>query len=62
MTEKFYRVSDKSFQTNGSGLGLSIVKSIAKRHEAELEIISKKDFGTSVIIKFPAHRILQSTD
>lgn len=62
VTEKFYRVSDESFQSSGSGLGLSIVKSIAERHDAEMQIISKKDFGTAVIIQFPTYRILQSAE
>ncbi len=52
--ERFYRV-DKSHskETGGTGLGLSIVKHIAKEHNAQIEIKSRLNMGTEIIITFP---------
>ena len=45
-------------QQPGTGLGLPLVKSMAELHQAELEIESEKDMGTTVRIKFPQARIV----
>jgi signal transduction histidine kinase len=38
--------------TSGIGLGMPIVKRIIDEHNAKIKIISKKDFGTEIIINF----------
>ena len=48
--EKFYK-GDKSRNSDGNGLGLSIVKRIVKMHNGEIELESKVDHGTKVTIK-----------
>ena len=52
--ERFYRV-DKSHskEIGGTGLGLSIVKHAAKLHDAEIEVDSVVDGGTTIKIHFP---------
>lgn len=52
--ERFYRV-DKSHskEIGGTGLGLSIVKHAARLHDAEIDLQSNVDSGTTVIVKFP---------
>lgn len=52
--ERFYRV-DKSHskEIGGTGLGLSIVKHAARLHNAEIELQSVVNGGTSVTVKFP---------
>lgn len=49
--EGFYKVDKDS--PEGMGLGLFITKSIIKQHRGEIEIVSKLNKGTSVIIKLP---------
>jgi len=46
--EPFY-----STKNNGSGLGLSVAKSIMEQHSGELEIKSQVGKGTTVKLKFP---------
>lgn len=55
--ERFYRV-DKSHskEVGGTGLGLSIVKHSAKIHNAQIELQSVVDGGTTVTVKFPKER------
>jgi len=48
--------SPLSRNCEGTGLGLSLVKSLAEQHEAELVIESMLDRGTSVRLRFPAAR------
>lgn len=53
--ERFYRADEaRSRETGGSGLGLSICKSIATAHGGELSIISEKEVGTTVVLRLPA--------
>lgn len=50
----FYRVDQsRSERSEGSGLGLSIVKKIADIHKAEIEVHSQPDRGTTVVVSFP---------
>lgn len=51
--ERFYRV-DKSHSKSvgGTGLGLSIVKHAAKLHNAQIELHSVVDGGTTITIRF----------
>jgi len=49
--ERFYRISsDRSRETGGSGLGLSIIDSIIKIHHGQLLIESQVNQGTTVSI------------
>ncbi|MBQ9992127.1 MAG: hypothetical protein IJP33_01715 [Firmicutes bacterium] len=52
--ERFYRVDkSRSRETGGTGLGLSIVKHTALLHGAEINLESKPNEGTKIIILFP---------
>ena len=50
--EKFYK-ADKSHSQEGNGLGLSLVKRIIELHKGTIEIKSKVNKGTEVIVKLP---------
>ncbi|MDQ3017822.1 MAG: HAMP domain-containing histidine kinase [Bacteroidota bacterium] len=50
--EAFYR-SAKTSNIKGSGIGLTLVKSIAKLHHVDLSIQSKLEGGTTFILQFP---------
>ena len=51
--DRFYRVNkDRNKTTGGSGLGLSIVKTIVEAHNGKIRIDSKIDVGTNIIIEF----------
>jgi len=52
--ERFYRVDKaRSREAGGSGLGLSIARSIAEIHGGTLTLTSVPDQGTTVTIKLP---------
>ncbi|WP_169513902.1 two-component system histidine kinase PnpS [Halalkalibacillus halophilus] len=52
--ERFYRVDKgRSRDSGGTGLGLSIVKHIVEAHEGNIEIDSKADHGTTILIRIP---------
>lgn len=52
--ERFYR-GDKSHskEIGGTGLGLSIVKHVARLHNAEIDLQSVENKGTTITIRFP---------
>ena len=50
--ERFYRGS-KADKTLGSGLGLAIAQGIIKAHKGHIEISSKVEKGTTVVITLP---------
>lgn len=51
--ERFFRVDkSRSKQTGGTGLGLAIVKHIAQVHNAQIDLYSAEDVGTSIQIQF----------
>jgi len=52
--ERFYRVDkSRSREAGGSGLGLSIARSIAEAHGGALTLSSMPDQGTTVTLKLP---------
>ncbi len=52
--ERFYRVDkSRSREAGGSGLGLSIARSIAEAHGGALTLSSMPDQGTEVTLKLP---------
>lgn len=50
--DRFYR-ADSSRSSEGTGLGLALVKSIAELHGGSVAITSEVDRGTSVTVRFP---------
>lgn len=57
LTERFYRVDNsRSSQNGGTGLGLAIVKHVLMRHEARLEIKSRRNEGSEFLCCFPLTR------
>lgn len=52
--ERFMQV-DSSLQreNEGSGIGLSLVKSLVEKHDGQISVESKEGLGTEFIIKFP---------
>lgn len=52
--ERFYRVDKaRSRETEGSGLGLNIAKSIMTLHKGEIKITSKEGVGTELVLFLP---------
>lgn len=52
--ERFFRVDgSRSRGVEGSGLGLSIVRHVAERHHAHIELKSEEKKGTTVRVTFP---------
>ena len=61
LTERFYRVDKaRSHERGGTGLGLAIVKHVLVRHDAQLEIESRRGEGTRFSCRFPAHRVVHA--
>lgn len=58
-----FRQVDKSFtrQNEGSGIGLSLVKSLIEMHDGTISVESKYGVGTKFIIKFPV-RVLEDNN
>jgi heavy metal sensor kinase len=55
--QRFYRSARAKSQSGGSaGLGLSIVESIVKAHQGQIEVISKKGSGTTFVVSLPISR------
>ncbi|MFU8785920.1 MAG: sensor histidine kinase [Candidatus Izemoplasmataceae bacterium] len=52
--KRFYRVDEARSRTSGgSGLGLSIIKNVVRKHEGTIELHSEKGNGSIFIIKLP---------
>lgn len=59
LTERFFRADEgRSRENGGVGLGLAIVKHVLARHDAELEIESELDVGSTFTCMFSADRVL----
>ncbi|MES1944254.1 phosphate regulon histidine protein kinase PhoR [Salinisphaera sp. PC39] len=57
LTERFYRVdAGRHASSGGTGLGLAIVKHCLEHHEAELDIASEPNTGSTFTCRFPAQR------
>lgn len=57
----FQRLHDDE-KYKGSGLGLSIVKRIAEKHSAKVEIESKTGEGSTFIVSFPEKLIIKNSE
>ncbi len=58
--ERFYRVTERAREVSGSGLGLSIVREIARAHSAEVTLAAGPGGnGTKVTVVFPQHKQLK---
>ncbi len=55
--ERFYRSDTaRNSQTGGTGLGLSIAKWIIDRHQGNIQVVSRPEFGTRFTIYLPKAR------
>jgi len=52
---RFYQI-DKSHSEKGSGLGLAIVKRIVELSDGNIEVQSKENKGTTIIVKLPIEK------
>lgn len=56
--DRFFRADDsRARKTGGTGLGLSIAKWIIDRHQGTVEILSREDIGTRIIISLPVIKL-----
>ena len=53
---------DLNRQYEGTGLGLPLTKSLVEQHGGALDLQSKVGVGTTVTVRFPAERIVESLD
>ena len=52
--DEFYRASNaKAVELDGTGLGLTIVKNLVKRHGGNIDVNSELGKGTTVTVSFP---------
>lgn len=61
MFDRFYRV-DPSRSSEGTGLGLALVKSIADLHDGAVSVMSEVGSGTRATLKFPGKPPAESED
>lgn len=48
--DRYYQANSK-YQASGSGIGLALVKSLAKLHEAIVDVVSEQEVGTTFTLK-----------
>jgi signal transduction histidine kinase len=52
--DRFYRVSnDRSLETAGSGLGLSICRMIAETHNGSIDLAGRAGEGSTFTVRLP---------
>lgn len=51
--ERFYRADESRGQTSGTGLGLSIAKWIIDEHGGSIEVMTRKDEGSTFVVWLP---------
>ncbi len=56
--DRFFRADPARVSSGGSGLGLSIVQSIAEAHRADIKVWSEPGRGSIFSVAFPRERIL----
>lgn len=54
--------TEHSRSKSGTGLGLTLVKSLIELHGGELEIVSQKGIGTTVTLIFPEKRVAKNKE
>jgi signal transduction histidine kinase len=55
--QEFFRASNaKRLTSNGTGLGLALVKQTVERHNGTMKVTSSEGEGTSVVIRLPIHQ------
>ena len=61
-TQPFWQANADNLarETDGTGLGLTLVQSLTKMHQAELKLESEKGAGTIARVIFPKERIIVS--
>ena len=50
--ERFYRI-DSSRTTSGTGLGLSLARTIVRRHKGDIQVMSRQNMGTVFEVRLP---------
>ncbi len=53
---RFYQARNSKESTTGSGIGLSLVKSLVERHKGDISFFSNSDQGTVFTVKIPIHK------
>lgn len=53
---RFYQARNSRESTTGSGIGLSLVKSLVDRHKAAISFVSNSEEGTVFTVKIPIHK------
>lgn len=55
--KRFVQAPNNTSKSQGSGIGLSLVKSMVDIHKGQIDLISKEDEGTEIIIEIPAKTV-----
>jgi len=58
--DRFMQVEDSLMKNEGSGIGLSIVKSFVEMHNGKITVVSEVGVGSEFSIEFPTEVICQS--